>query len=182
MVATVGVHLKPLVDEIPGFGALVVTLTKPPKVKYNIDTGGAVVGKVLGGGVEAFLDNLLPDILNGFLVWPQRIVVPILPENVTGPLTDLALRNQGILRVLSSSALPSRSSIILFFSRSRRFFVSTWLFAAQSTNACTKNLQPWGGLSREICLLVVGGSLCMQLVKMFACSVLVAACAVHFTW
>jgi hypothetical protein len=133
MVATVGIHLKPLVDEIPGFGAAIVTLTKPPKVKYNIDTGGAVVGKVVGGGVEAFLDNLLPSILNGFLVWPQRIVVPILPESVTGPLTDLMLRNQGILRVLlllcvscvAKTRLPCRLHALLYA-----------LFVIENSNEC----------------------------------------------
>ena len=29
------------------------------------------------------------------LLWPRRIVVPILPEEVTGPLDDLYLRYDG---------------------------------------------------------------------------------------
>jgi hypothetical protein len=99
-VATVGVHLKPLVDEIPAFGAAIITLEKMPKLSYNIDLGAAF-GKVLGGGIEQFLDNLLPNIIEGFLVWPERIVVPILDEDVTGPLTDLMLRHKGIIKVPS---------------------------------------------------------------------------------
>lgn len=119
MVATAGIHLKALVDEVPGFGAVVVTLVKPPKINYAIDTGGGPVGKVVGGGVEAFLSTLIPDILNGFLVWPQRIVVPILPEEVTGPLTDLQLRNKGILKVrcllvtdTASPDLPTAKTVL----------------------------------------------------------------------
>ena len=97
-VATLGIHLKPLVPEIPAFGAVLVTLTKPPKLSYNIDTS-AMVGKVVGQGVEQFLDGLLPQILEGFLVWPERIVVPIIAdESVTGPLTDLELRHKGIMK------------------------------------------------------------------------------------
>jgi hypothetical protein len=97
MVATVGVHLRPLVDEVPAFGAMIVTLTKPPKLTYNIDLGAAF-GKALGGGVEQFLNGLIPSIIEGFLVWPERIVVPILGEEVTGPLTDLMLRHKGIIK------------------------------------------------------------------------------------
>ena len=52
-------------------------------------------GSLLGGAVASFLDGLVPDILNGFLVWPQRIVVPILGEDVTGPLDDLQARGLG---------------------------------------------------------------------------------------
>jgi hypothetical protein len=105
MVATVGIHMKPLVDEIPAFAAIVVTLIKPPKLNYCIDTG-AVVGGAVGGVVTSFLDSLLPNILNGFLVWPERIVVPILGEEWTGPLTDLMLRHQGILKVRHDHAHP----------------------------------------------------------------------------
>ena len=101
LVTTVGVHLRHLVDEIPGFGALVVTLTKPPKLSYSIDTGGAVVGKAVGTQVENFLATLLPNILNGFLVWPERLVIPITPEETQPPLTDLMLRHQGIMKVRS---------------------------------------------------------------------------------
>lgn len=97
-VATVGVHLKPLVNEVPAFGAAIITLTKPPKLSYNIDVG-TIGGKLAGGGVEQFLDNLLPGIIEGFLVWPERIVVPILGEDVTGPITDLMLRHKGIVKV-----------------------------------------------------------------------------------
>ena len=102
-VATVGVHLRPLVNEVPAFGAAIITLIKPPKLSYNIDIG-AVGGKVAGGGVEQFLDNLIPGIIEGFLVWPERIVVPILGEDVTGPLTDLMLRHKGIMKACLTCA------------------------------------------------------------------------------
>lgn len=96
---TVGVVLKPLVDEIPGFGAVLITLMKPPKISYRVDLGKALGGNLTGGAIANFVDGLLPSILNGFLVWPQRIVVPIFGEEITGPLDDLQLRHRGILKV-----------------------------------------------------------------------------------
>eukprot|EP00889_Picochlorum_renovo_P005358 jgi/Picre1/32388/NNA_007734.t1 len=42
------------------------------------------------------------------LVWPRRIVVPILPEEKTGPLLDLYMRNKGAIEVFvkSGNGLP----------------------------------------------------------------------------
>jgi hypothetical protein len=44
---------------------------------------------------------LLPTILNGFLVWPERMVVPMFDEKVIGPIEDYMLRHQGVLKVCS---------------------------------------------------------------------------------
>ena len=42
------------------------------------------------------------------LVWPRRIVVPVLPIEVTGPLDELYLRHKGALEidVISAKNLP----------------------------------------------------------------------------
>ena len=42
--------------------------------------------------MRLFLDPFLRETLADMIVWPNRIVVPILPEAVTGPLDDLMLR------------------------------------------------------------------------------------------
>ena len=42
--------------------------------------------------MRLWLDPFLRETLADLIVWPNRIVVPILPENVTGPLDDLMLR------------------------------------------------------------------------------------------
>ena len=33
------------------------------------------------------------------MLWPKRIVIPLLPEDVTGSLENLYLRHQGVLQV-----------------------------------------------------------------------------------
>lgn len=55
--------------------------------------------------VEAWLKPfLVNDVLGNLLVWPNRIVIPIMPESVTGPLDDLRLSTRGILRVTAVEA------------------------------------------------------------------------------
>lgn len=98
-VGTIGVTFTPLVDEIPGFGAVLVTLMKSPKLSYRVSLGRALGGGISGGAIKSFVDGLLPTILEGFLVWPQRVVVPLFDETVTGPLDKLMLRHKGILKV-----------------------------------------------------------------------------------
>lgn len=41
---------------------------------------------------QAWLDPFLRETVTGMLLWPRRLVIPILPEAVTGPLGDLYLR------------------------------------------------------------------------------------------
>lgn len=94
-------HLRPLVEEIPGFGAIIITLLKPPKIKYQVNLGAALGGGIAAAPIVAFVDGLLPSILNGFLVWPERIVVPMFDEKVIGPIEDYMLRHQGVLKVRS---------------------------------------------------------------------------------
>lgn len=45
---TLRISLKPLLPEIPGFGAAMVSLRQPPIVRFNLD-----FGKSMGGGYTA---------------------------------------------------------------------------------------------------------------------------------
>lgn len=99
LVGTIGVHLRPIVNEIPGFGCLIITLLKPPKINYRVDLGAALGGSIIGGRIAAFVNDLIPQVLNGFLVWPQRIVTPIVDEKYFGSIEDYMLRHQGVLKV-----------------------------------------------------------------------------------
>lgn len=102
------VSLSPLVPEIPGFGAVTVALMQPPLVKFHLDFGAAFGGSLSAKAVVAWLDPFLRDTISGMLVWPRRIVVPMLSEDITGPLDDLYLRNKGALEVdlISAKNLP----------------------------------------------------------------------------
>ena len=41
---------------------------------------------------QAWLDPFLRETVSGMLLWPRRMVVPLLPEEQTGPLDELYLR------------------------------------------------------------------------------------------
>lgn len=41
---------------------------------------------------QAWLDPFLRETVSGMLLWPRRMVVPLLDEKLTGPLDDLYLR------------------------------------------------------------------------------------------
>eukprot|EP01023_Acetabularia_acetabulum_P045115 TRINITY_DN4565_c0_g1_i3.p1 TRINITY_DN4565_c0_g1~~TRINITY_DN4565_c0_g1_i3.p1 ORF type:complete len:397 (+),score=78.88 TRINITY_DN4565_c0_g1_i3:173-1363(+) len=89
---------KPLVDAIPCFAALMISMTKPPVVKFKLDFG-ALGGSVTAAPVMAFLDPFIRDTLVNLLVWPNRMVVPILDEKYPGQFDDLYLHSVGLLRV-----------------------------------------------------------------------------------
>ncbi|PSC74351.1 synaptotagmin-5-like [Micractinium conductrix] len=110
---TLRVILKPLVPEIPGFGAAVVSLRKPPLIRFNLDFGASMGGSYSAGAIKAWLDPFLRETISGMMLWPKRMVVPILPEIVTGPLDDLYLRHQGVLQidVVRAKDLPRMDTV-----------------------------------------------------------------------
>lgn len=110
---TMRVILTPLLPEIPGFGAAVVSLMKPPIVKFHLDFGAAFGGSYSASAIVAWLDPFLRSQVAGMLVWPRRIVVPILGEEYTGPLDDLQLRHKAALQVevISAEGLPKMDTM-----------------------------------------------------------------------
>ena len=91
------VTLSPLVDAIPGFGAAMVALRRPPLVHFNLDFGAAFGGSYTARAIRLWLDPFIRTTLTSMVVWPNRIVVPMMPEDITGPLDSLYLRHQGLL-------------------------------------------------------------------------------------
>ncbi|GMH38160.1 hypothetical protein BSKO_06044 [Bryopsis sp. KO-2023] len=94
------ITLTRFVPTIPCFGAVLVSLQRAPMVTFDINCGPGV-----GNAIEAWLKPFLTNnILGNLLVWPNRIVVPLLPEEVIGPYDTLNLTTKGILRVRVISA------------------------------------------------------------------------------
>ncbi|KAL4424271.1 hypothetical protein ABPG75_001572 [Micractinium tetrahymenae] len=110
---TLRVILKPLLPEVPGFGAAVVSLRKPPIVRFNLNFGKSLGGGYSAGAIKAWLDPFLRETMCSMLLWPRRLVIPILPEEVTGPLDDLYLRHRGALQVdvVEAKNLPRMDTV-----------------------------------------------------------------------
>ena len=65
---------------------------KPPLMHFRLDFGKAFGGSFTAKGVRLWLDPFIRETLTEMIVWPNRIVVPILPEEQAGPLDHLYLR------------------------------------------------------------------------------------------
>ena len=62
------------------------------QIKFKLNFGKALGSSATAKPVQAWLDPFLRNTLGDMLVWPNRIVVPILGEDITGPLDHLMLR------------------------------------------------------------------------------------------
>ena len=65
---------------------------KPPLMRFKLDFGKAFGGSMIAKPIRLWLDPFIRDTLTNMVVWPNRIVVPMLPEESTGSLDHLYLR------------------------------------------------------------------------------------------
>ncbi|GIL55458.1 hypothetical protein Vafri_11001 [Volvox africanus] len=105
-VAQVRVMLHPLVPRIPGFVAMMATVPKPPLIKYRLDFGKAMGGSMAPAAVTPVINYFLRDMITKMLVWPQRLVVPVLQETEQDKveIQRLMRRHRGVLRICVESA------------------------------------------------------------------------------
>lgn len=84
---------KPLVEELPCFGAVTYSLREKKKLDFTL--------KVVGGdtksipGLSGAIEDTIKDAVEDSLLWPVRKVIPIVP----GDYKDLELRTMGKLDV-----------------------------------------------------------------------------------
>ncbi|BBN09194.1 hypothetical protein MPTK1_4g17950 [Marchantia polymorpha subsp. ruderalis] len=85
--------LKPLLNEVPGFGAVLLSFSEAPDLDFNLKFLGGDIGAL--PGVEKLIDDSIRSALLDTMVWPCRIVVPI----AKGDFSYLDLRPVGELDV-----------------------------------------------------------------------------------
>ncbi|KQJ84948.1 hypothetical protein BRADI_5g23880v3 [Brachypodium distachyon] len=84
---------KPLVEELPCFGAVCFSLRKKKKLDFRL--------KVIGGDISAIpgisdaLEDTIKNAIEDSITWPVRKVIPIIP----GDYSDLELKPVGTLEV-----------------------------------------------------------------------------------
>eukprot|EP00803_Ostreobium_quekettii_P003529 evm.model.scf_539.6 EVM.evm.TU.scf_539.6 scf_539:36712-52419(+) len=102
--ANVRIALTPLVPILPCFGAMTLAFMKPPMVNFEISIGTPLMG-FNSTTVKDFLTNfVVHHIFGDLLVWPNRIVIPILPEEEIGSIDHLYMHTRGVLRVVVKEA------------------------------------------------------------------------------
>lgn len=67
------------------------TVPKPPLIKYRLDFGKALGGSMAPAAVTPVVNYFMKEIITKMLVWPQRLVIPILQVR--------RLRCQAVLRM-----------------------------------------------------------------------------------
>lgn len=90
---TVKIVLKPLAEVIPCFGAILVALSDIPVIDFDLKIADGNANAL--PGVERMIDNSIRTAIEDSLVWPNRIVCPVLP----GDYSFLELKPVGILDV-----------------------------------------------------------------------------------
>lgn len=61
-------------------------------IHFNLNFGSALGGGASAGLVRMWLDPFLRDTLTSLIVWPNRMVFPILPESPANNLEELTIK------------------------------------------------------------------------------------------
>ncbi|KAG0569737.1 hypothetical protein M758_6G108800 [Ceratodon purpureus] len=93
LVGTAKLTFKPLTGTVPGFGAVLVSLTEVPDFDFVLKFLGENFTTL--PGVGKLIDNSIRIALMDSLIWPSRIVVPMIP----GDFSFLELHPVGELEV-----------------------------------------------------------------------------------
>lgn len=91
--ATAKIVLKPLVETMPCFGAIMVSLSGIPVIDFDLKIAAGDANAL--PGVAKMIDNSIRTAIEDMLVWPNRMVCPVLP----GDFSFLELKPVGILDV-----------------------------------------------------------------------------------
>ncbi|KAG1659304.1 hypothetical protein FOA52_003660 [Chlamydomonas sp. UWO 241] len=111
------VRAAPMTDKIPGFGAIMVTLERPPRFKYYLNFGTALGGAFIASVIKPFINSTIHNVLLNEMVWPQRIVAPVVfgevDERTALAIARLGYYHQGLMKVelISGEDLPSEDLI-----------------------------------------------------------------------
>ncbi|CAI9758930.1 unnamed protein product [Fraxinus pennsylvanica] len=84
---------RPLVDELPCFGAVCFSLRQKKKLDFKLKVIGGDISTI--PGLSDAIESMIRDAVEDSITWPVRKIIPILP----GDYSDLELKTVGILEV-----------------------------------------------------------------------------------
>ncbi|KAH7290432.1 hypothetical protein KP509_30G048300 [Ceratopteris richardii] len=91
--ATAKIVFKPLLDRMPCFGAVLISFVGIPSIDFDLKIADGDANAL--PGVDKMIDNSIRAAIEDMLVWPSRIVCPVLP----GDYSFLELKPVGVLDV-----------------------------------------------------------------------------------
>eukprot|EP01018_Ginkgo_biloba_P022878 Gb_07332 [translate_table: standard] len=122
LLGSLKIHLRPLKEELPVFGAIVFSLDEALIIDLRAKILEGDGGKV--PGIEKQIQNVILTSLMDLLVWPSRLVIPVMP----GDFCCLERKPAGQLKVkllegreLALKELSGKfDPVILFYTRLRQ--------------------------------------------------------------
>ena len=107
---TVRALLKPLIDEIPCFAALSVSLVTRPTINFKLNTVGVSIMAI--PGLNDALYALIKTQVAAFVVWPKKIVIPLkkLSDDVLAALNTAEVQGILYVQVLGAKDIKSGES------------------------------------------------------------------------
>ncbi|KAM0914691.1 hypothetical protein ACQ4PT_011341 [Festuca glaucescens] len=84
---------RPLVEELPCFGAVCFSLRKKKKLDFKLKVIGGDISAI--PGISAALEDTIKNAVEDSITWPVRKIIPIIP----GDYSDLELKPVGTLEV-----------------------------------------------------------------------------------
>ncbi|XVF48019.1 hypothetical protein PTKIN_Ptkin03bG0156900 [Pterospermum kingtungense] len=84
---------KPLVNELPCFGAVCFSLRQKKKLDFTLKVIGGDISNI--PGLSDAIESTIRDAIEDSIMWPARKIIPILP----GDYSDLELKPVGMLEV-----------------------------------------------------------------------------------
>ncbi|XP_074287108.1 synaptotagmin-5-like [Silene latifolia] len=85
--------LKPLVNELPCFGAICFSLRKKKDLDFTLKIIGGDISTI--PGLSDAINEMITDAVEDSITWPVRQIIPIIP----GDYSDLELKPCGLLEV-----------------------------------------------------------------------------------
>lgn len=107
----VRVLLANLTKDLPCFEALAISLVRRPIIKFKLQPLGLPLSTI--PGLEDFIFNMVNDILVSMLLWPNKLVIPVVP--VATPFEEDPLANRSLpappakVRKQANNASPAAS-------------------------------------------------------------------------
>lgn len=139
--AKLRVELGPLNNTFPCFEAITLCILHKPVIDFSFKVGSLNIMSIgpADYNVAAIVQNLIVSILNGLMVYPKKIVIPIAKDVDTKALTAAAPVGLLHLTVVGATNLVSAD---LMTGKSDPYVVLKFMDQTFKTRVIPKNINP----------------------------------------
>jgi hypothetical protein len=99
--ATLRIELKPLINKLPGFGAINLTCMKAPYFDFSVKVGSVDVLNVGPAdlSIGAYVRNMIRNIVCNMMLYPKSICIPLMDDKAMVDELQMPARPKGLLHL-----------------------------------------------------------------------------------